>query len=967
MRRGNGATVSETPGISLGFVSERFWKSFWEIRGSFMNRLKIISILSIAASSSLFGQEFQKPPATHGTAFAKTSQTKNAAILNASNFTFWLNANGQGANPPNQAYSGGVFPRGTVPLIFADGGIWAAKCYLDAAHSQPAPLQLIRVGGNTYNVGNAVGWIKGTGANAVAASTSDSKARIYRIRRDWSIMTVEELKRDAAENNLMAISDVTDADAATVEAQYGADWSQWPAGPTNDQTIPNLGAPYIERNGIPGYQRPPWIGYNFAVDSLISAHYDEPGVAEDPNSPATQVVWTVCNDLTRGNMIGFEGSEPMGLEVQITLWAYDINGPVSNAFFKRIRIINKGGAVVNASTGAKGSLWLDSLFIGNWVDGDLGGAGDDLLGCDTTRAFAFSYNGFAADAAFAPINFPPPAFGYTLLWGPTAPSLSSDSAVFNFRRIPGKKNLGMTSYEPKGSGMATFSDPTFNYTGALSWWKWIRGYRPGPVETPDLLYPFPPGIEPTKFPLSGDPVTRQGFLDGRGDESSPPPGDRRFTLSSGPTTLAPGDTQEVVYAIVGGLGADNISSISVLKHNVDATRQLARSHFTLPQLQGGPNAAVVELNREIVLDWGSDPEKVRTIEDHATTNGYAFEGYNVYQLSSPNVETAARVRIATFDRANDVGIITETTYDPNYRAFLPTVLQTGTNSGIRRSIRITKDALNNNAALHNGTEYYFAVTAYNYSAYPNVYPAIENRIVPVRAIPRIPFGVGGQMQAGDSVTVSHAQGSGSGRVAVAVVNPLTSTGATYEIRFDTSGGSTTWSLRNVTENRTVVSSQPLYLGPDDPPTVEGGVNLLVAGPNDANDVYSYSLTSVQTGTEVQKASVGRVNVFPNPYYADEVQRGTTSRAVVTFSNLPQRATIRIFNLAGHLVRILHKDNTSQYFDWDLTNEDNWQVGSGMYLCYIEMPDIGEKKILKLAVIQGQLYPTYKSHNAGPMR
>ena len=36
-------------------------------------------------------------------------------------------------------------------------------------------------------------------------------------------------------------------------------------------------------------------------------------------------------------------------------------------------------------------------------------------------------------------------------------------------------------------------------------------------------------------------------------------------LSSGPFTFAPGDEQEVVVAILGGLGADNIGSVADLK------------------------------------------------------------------------------------------------------------------------------------------------------------------------------------------------------------------------------------------------------------------------------------------------------------------------------------------------------------------------------------------------------------------
>jgi hypothetical protein len=70
---------------------------------------------------------------------------------------------------------------------------------------------------------------------------------------------------------------------------------------------------------------------------------------------------------------------------------------------------------------------------------------------------------------------------------------------------------------------------------------------------------------PTTFSLSGDPVTQQGWYEGDGWPGGPWPGDRRYLMSSGPFNMAPGDTQEVVYAIYMAQGTDNINSVAVLK------------------------------------------------------------------------------------------------------------------------------------------------------------------------------------------------------------------------------------------------------------------------------------------------------------------------------------------------------------------------------------------------------------------
>ncbi|MBI2620314.1 MAG: T9SS type A sorting domain-containing protein, partial [Ignavibacteriales bacterium] len=211
----------------------------------------------------------------------------------------------------------------------------------------------------------------------------------------------------------------------------------------------------------------------------------------------------------------------------------------------------------------------------------------------------------------------------------------------------------------------------------------------------------------------------------------------------------------------------------------------------------------------------------------------------------------------------------------------------------------------------------------------------------------IPFGVAGTLRYGDSLSITHLQGQGTGRVKATVVNPLASTGVTYEVHFDSATGGLLWSLQNVSKNRLVVSGQPLHSGPDGPPIVEGGISLLVSGSQTSDDVYSYSLPQLDSSLTVQKISAGRVGVFPNP---------ATAESYVTFNNLPKKVIIAIYNLAGHLVRTLRKDDPSQFLQWNLTNEHNRQVGSGMYICLVEMPELDETKILKLAVIQPQLYP-----------
>jgi hypothetical protein len=94
-------------------------------------------------------------------------------------------------------------------------------------------------------------------------------------------------------------------------------------------------------------------------------------------------------------------------------------------------------------------------------------------------------------------------------------------------------------------------------------------------------------------------------------------------------------------------------------------------------------------------------------------------------------------------------------------------------------------------------------------------------------------------------------------------------------------------------------------------------------------------------------------VFPNPYYAYNPQEPDRFTRFVTFNHLPVKATIRIFNLAGVQVRKLDKNASGQFMRWDLQNESGLPVASGMYIAYIDMPDQGKQKILKLMIIQSQ--------------
>ena len=114
--------------------------------------------------------------------------------------------------------------------------------------------------------------------------------------------------------------------------------------------------------------------------------------------------------------------------------------------FVKELIINKGGNNI------------DDMYIGLWSDPDLGDAGDDFVGCDTTLGLGFCWND-GVDSYYSTYSGGTPAVGYDFFQGPVVDGLPTDTAFAMGRRIPGKKNLGMTSFSKYING-----DPCLLYT-----------------------------------------------------------------------------------------------------------------------------------------------------------------------------------------------------------------------------------------------------------------------------------------------------------------------------------------------------------------------------------------------------------------------------------------------------------------------------------------------------------------------
>ncbi|MCK5534927.1 T9SS type A sorting domain-containing protein [bacterium] len=93
------------------------------------------------------------------------------------------------------------------------------------------------------------------------------------------------------------------------------------------------------------------------------------------------------------------------------------------------------------------------------------------------------------------------------------------------------------------------------------------------------------------------------------------------------------------------------------------------------------------------------------------------------------------------------------------------------------------------------------------------------------------------------------------------------------------------------------------------------------------------------------ANLNNVIVYPNPCI---LSKGHNQ---VIFSHLTEEVTIKIYNLKGKLITDESiTDNTSGMVAWDVTNNSEEKVGSGIYL-YLITNLKGEKATGKIVIIR----------------
>ncbi len=556
------------------------------------------------------------------------------------------------------------------------------------------------------------------------------------------------------------------------------------------------------------------------------APVDENG---DPLLIGDQTIFSVWNDLADHSEYG---TNKLGVEVRQTAFAFNRADALGDMQFIKWQMVNKSG-----------EDW-DSTYFGIWLDPDLGGATDDLVGCDSILGLGFTYNAVNNDQSY---GTPPPAQGIDFFQGPIIPDSGSTVTLPNGTVLQDKKMLKMTAFvyydnDPSPKGNPDTGQDVWNYL--TGFWKDNLPITYGERGRT--------GTVPTKFMFSGDPETEQGtgWLDAE-------PDDRRFIMTTGPFTMPawkdegldgipntgdegegndqpdfgePG-VQEIVAGVILATGTDNLNSVTKLKE-VDGLAQLA---YDLDfNLANGPLPPVVTpsiIANEVILTWdetsefnadgspysSEDPIVVAALGDTVIIGNveqiiddadYNFYGYSVYQYSD------ASGRDPVLLEHWDIGPTADAT---NYTA--------------QRFAKMTqnKNSVVGNAGLPlvNGKEYYFGVVAEGYLAYGA--PVILTSAPTIVSVtPRSTFGISSySSQYGDTLTATHltTADTSDGSTVVWVVDPSKTTGLGYTVSFN---ADLTWNLVNSLGD-TVAKNQTNQTG-DDAYNIYDGLMIKVQGP-----------------------------------------------------------------------------------------------------------------------------------------
>lgn len=787
------------------------------------------------------------------------------APMTINNITAWYSTNGSlESTDPILKTNGATFPQKTAKVVNSSSFMFSANA--------PQPVVNGVYYSNNLQQGAILGFQTGIAENKLNAGN-----RIWRIRKDF--MTAD-LRRDASDTYRISEKNVSIMDMQRLRTEYKKDWLEWPV---------TKGAPYYDKNKNGVYDPKFTVnGFNVEIPDTTS---DSPGVAQ-----ADQVIWYICNDLT-GNSPW--GTPTLGLEMQITIWGFKTTDALANVLFRRCRMVYKGISTTQATDSLK------NMYLGIWSEVTLGQGFDNLAGSDSLLGLGYVYNSKLQDGEYVKFNAVPPAFGYDIVQGPLVKGTSNDSAIVNFTFRKGWKNIPVSSITYTGQ----LNQPLIYGSSGISQ---LTNALQGLPTRSNIFRNDPITQKPTKFWATGDPVSKQGWIDGIFESA----GSREVFISSGPFAMALGDTQEIVTAMIGAHSQDRLASVSILKYY----DKIAQNYFneglipspTLPKT----NASATEFDRSVLIEWEKDTAVLNQTE-RFSSRGFVFEGYNLFQLPTATSVQSEWKKLATYDLKNEIRQIAQEDINPLTGRIELQVKQEGQNSGINRYVILTYDSIRNRPLI-NGQEYHFALTSYAYTNNQNsLVRTIESEPQILTVIPHfpnpetvVPYMIKDSLiDVGDNII-----GNNDGRIGLRILDPYSVAGGSYDIWYGISGSSATWTMvKNLPGTDLATIKTQLIYGnlalprPNPISTASGSASFTI---NDAMDKILFSVET-NSNSNVTSIELARGPKTQNGYLVKTLSTGSKNASGLwTRSDALQPLTDSVIkDLAAGFLYVIVKSTT----------------------------------------------------------
>jgi hypothetical protein len=382
-----------------------------------------------------------------------------------------------------------------------------------------------------------------------------------------------------------------------------------------------------------------------------------------------QTVWTISTDADSFvygvlNYKPRKESPPMRAELRTTSWIHDSTKFLEYVVFVKFYITNKNNRIwKNTYVGIKLSPGLYTSPTQ---------PSPTFAGSDSILKLGFLYGS---------TNFSSPHYGHKIPAVGYLP-LSGSIPFYSINRFIW------------GGTVPNFPSSDYKPSNKIQEYRALQGFDRNGNQ---IINPLTQ--RPTLFPYSGDPIAKTGWLDKNVNEHIL----RILYINFGPFDLAPGESQEVVGAIIVGQGRDHLQSVNVLKHHA----RYVKSAYPFLFGAGLPSATVnaSSLGGKVFLTWDNNAE-----QELPPLSTYKFQGYYIYQGETAN---GPWHKIATFDKSDDVTLMMDEVYSQQHLTLTDIVVDELPNKGLRQFLAVDRDTINRSAFI-NGRPYHFAVEPFWY-------------------------------------------------------------------------------------------------------------------------------------------------------------------------------------------------------------------------------------------------------------